>query len=106
MDLKEPIEQTVVQLPYSDDPDIRETFADQCRMTQFENGAFHIEFAVIRPKLSAEGKIERYFVPSSRVVLSMQAATNLSQQLLSVFDNLEKAGILKRATAPGSTSKQ
>ena len=106
MVLKAPIEQKIVQLPYADDPGIRETYADQSRLTHFSNHAVHVELVVIRPKLVADNKVEDCFLPSARLVLSMQAAMNLHQQLSSVLGGLEKSGVLVRANAPEPTSRQ
>lgn len=96
-----------IQLKYVDNPAVRELYADQSRFANYDGTAVHMEFVIVRASVnSGQTGIEQYFVPSVRLVLSLQGAVTLHKQLSEMITVLENAGTLPKPNAPSSGKKQ
>lgn len=85
---------------YIADTGLGETFADSVTSVGFDGANFRIELAVGR--MSGEGGSRQSTVhPIARLVIPMNAASEFLQKLGGAFADLEKQGVLKKATAPG-----
>lgn len=98
-------EQQPTEILYTDDPGVRESFADSTRLTTFDGQMVHIEFTVNRPALTGVNQSSAVQVPAVRLVLTPMAALALHEQLNSLIANLHQSGILRRVE-PISTTKQ
>lgn len=88
------------EIPYVDSGDVRETYADQLRLTHFDGYAVRLEFAVQRPQLVAPNQSEPVLLPAARLVLPPHALFGLRDQLDQLLRMLEQQGVVRRVMAP------
>jgi hypothetical protein len=93
------------QLPYKDDPTLKEVFVDHIRSTLFDGQTIRIECALVRSELVGPDKHERAVHPTARLVLTGVAGVQLHQYLSRLLQQLEEHGVLKRV-GPASETKQ
>lgn len=89
---------------YVDLPELSETFADSTRLILFDGQSARIEFCITRmdePKPPKEPTAKRY--PVCRLVLTPEAALNLSNNLQNIINAMQKNGIVKRIEAEKGT---
>jgi hypothetical protein len=91
--------------PYSDRPEIGETYADQVRLIHFDGQTVRFEFAVSRPTLAGPDRASVELRPAVRLVLPPLAAVALHEQLARLIAALEQSGVIKRL-APVSVTRQ
>jgi len=84
------------ELPYTDRPEVAETYADQVRLIHFDGQTVRLEFAVSRPMLAGPNRAVVGLVPSARLVLTPFAAVALHEQLTRLVAVLEKSGVIQR----------
>jgi len=85
------------KIRFVDIPELSETFADSIRSINFDGQAMKIELCVTRldePDPSGAPSARQY--PSCRLVLSPNAAIDLSNKLQKIMAALEKSGAVKR----------
>ena len=74
------------EFPYVNRPDVMETYVDHVWLCQYDPTAVRLELVVLRPSLQAPN---RAFVTCSRLVLSINAAYALHQNLTEALRKLE-----------------
>jgi len=91
------------EMPYEEDPSVKEIFIEQIRMTTFD-GLAKVEGCIARPSMTAANSSQSTLRTSARLVLTPQAALQLHEQLTRLVQTLEQSGVVKRLH-PGSTVK-
>ena len=94
------------KIRFIDIPGLSETFADSIRLINFDNQSMKIEFCTTRfdePKPPNPPTPTQY--PSCRLVLTPNAALDLSNKLQNFMVALEKKGVLKRDSQPEKETK-
>jgi hypothetical protein len=90
------------EVPYLNDFNVRESFADTTRFVSFNGQMVHAEFTVMRQELVAKDQSKAVAVPTARLVLTPFAALALRDQLSVILANMEKTGALRRVEPPAS----
>jgi hypothetical protein len=89
---------------FVDRPDLAETFADSVEHMSFKNGILRFDLCSVRlgavnPPANPNGK--QY--PVARIVMPLDAAVALFNNLNHMFGALEKSGLIKRETSGAIT---
>jgi hypothetical protein len=90
---------------YINDMAVRETYADQLRMSFFSGQMLHLEFTASRPQMTGPNQSELLAVTAARLVLPTLALPALVEQLTKLLHSIENNGQLKRISA-GVPTKQ
>jgi hypothetical protein len=98
-------EEAGAELPYQDLPSLAEVYADQLRLTHFDGYSVRLEFAVMRPRLTAPNQSEPVVHPAVRLVLPPHALFGLRDQLDQLLRVLEQQGVVRRVM-PAAPSRQ
>ncbi len=91
---------------FVDIPELSETFADSVRSINYDSQSMRIEFCTTRlddPKPPNPQTRRQY--PSCRLVLTPNAALDLSNKLQNLLAAMENQGIIKRDTPTGKETK-
>lgn len=84
--------------PLVDDPGIREVYADSFAGIAFSNGNLTLTFAVNRANHSVSPPTNERRV-TDRVVIPINGAANLRDQITRVLNDLEEKGLIKKMPA-------
>ena len=102
------IKSSAVALPFKDDPDVREIFADGLQQAIIDDSGLRLVFAVNRPELPVGGgkKLGGYRTVAARINMPQQGLTDLYTQLDEIVKKLEAMGLLKRPDVGGKPTVQ
>jgi hypothetical protein len=86
-----------------DRPDLRETFVDSVQSLVWDGQTVRVELCVTRyPETASGGDAHRY--PTARLVMTVQALSDLFNRLQQTMPVLEQAGLIAKAQPPAAGS--
>jgi hypothetical protein len=93
-------------IPFTDRPELFETFADSVRGVMFDDSVLRIELCVTRfaspAAVGRQASMTRQ--PACRLVLTSSGAVELFNQLQQVMRALAQQGVIKQTEAPAQNA--
>ena len=96
---------TLADLPFKDDPTVREIYADSLQQATIDDNGLRLVFGVNRPLLPSGGekRLGGYRTVAARIAMPQQGLAQLYNELDRIVRALESSGLLKRESGGSKT---